>query len=145
MLSALGLFLLQLGVALATKEVYSIEVPPLASGEVSQHFMFPPHSALGSMSPSISVNSESPVYVAVFGPEDTVQLNRTSVEAFCPNPANKTWSQAVSFEIQSKGVHTVQYLSCSNETVQASVVVTALNPYGHLPGELFMLLPVRFM
>ena len=140
MLGVLGLFLLQ--AAAATKHVYSIEAEPLASGEVSQHFMFPPHSALGSTPPSISVHSESSVYVAVFEPDET--LNRTRAEAFCQSPDNVTWSQTVEFEVQSKGVHTVAYLSCANVTVQASVVVTALNPYGHMPGELFMLLPVIF-
>lgn len=50
----------------------------------------------------------------------------------------------VKFNITNKGVYTVFYVKCSNSPAEEHIKVVTVNPFGHLPGELFMLFPVRF-
>lgn len=83
----------------------------------------------------------------ILGPNDidTKTDFLSNISAYCSSPAiaYHISSNTSSFvkRVDSTGIYTLYILAC-DKSYNYELTVSTLNPYGHLPGDFIMLLPV---
>ena len=98
--------------------------------------------AIGNLNPEISLSFISDS--SALKNDSLVILNSKDYEYlevmdFCTSP-----SKTMHLNVTSTDVYSIVYSRCDNSSVQVGVDLEVVNPFGYLPGELFMLLPVLF-
>lgn len=134
-------------------------------GEVGYWLMYKKGEASGSIDPYIQVNGiihlagdttvEGYLIIALAGdlhlltePKINTEIRPPCAQEKLSVPENLEYyaislaSKSYSVDIKKTGVYGIFYIKCSNRTLLVDLKVTAVNPYGYLPGELYQLYPV---
>jgi hypothetical protein len=121
----------------------------------SRSSMFAKESIYGSLSPSISLNCISYLGTSIYewgyiGILSEAQHQFFQSSSTCQDFQTNSLASAhlanssLSLSISETGDYYVALILCDDVDITINLLITNINPYGHVPGDLFYMLPVPF-